>query len=108
MTRRSFVAFDSHGVDPLGDDAIDAIMSIREYTSHVVTGAEEANPQLIAYDYYGTVELYFIVLYYNGFGLNYELERDMRIKIPLNAAVQSALATKKAAKSVASVTSLEI
>lgn len=107
MTRRSFVSIDSFGVDPLGDDVIDAIMSIRNYTSHVVSGAEEANPQLIAYDYYGTVELYFVVLYYNGLGLNYELERDMRIKIPQNAAVQAALATKRAASAVTS-TRLEI
>lgn len=94
MDRSNFVVQDKYGVDPLADDLIDKILAISSYSEHTVTPSEESNPQLLADTYYSNVELYFIILYYNGIGNSFALARGAQIKIPSRNEVFRLLADK--------------
>lgn len=58
--------FDSLGYDPLQDAILSKLSKITKFTRHVVKLEEEGNPQLIAYDYYNDVDLYYVILAFNG------------------------------------------
>lgn len=94
MTRRVILEFDAFGQDPLAKTVLDKILAIRNYTSFTVTKREEANPQLIAYEKYGSVEFHWVVLYYNGIGNSFDLQSGRQILIPDPADVKQVIAAE--------------
>lgn len=98
MNRSKVVALDSYGQDPLAVSLLDTLMSIKNTIPHKVGLDEEGNPQLIAYDRYGTVELYFLVLMFNGLGNSFDLVKGMELKLPEPNEVRAILNLKSKSK----------
>lgn len=73
---------DEYGIDPLSKDLLDEILSIQEYATVIIDAKYVSNPQLLSYDLLGDVELYYIILMYNGIGNSFKLDRGMKILIP--------------------------
>lgn len=73
---------DEYGIDPLSKDLLDEILSIQEYATVIIDAKYVSNPQLLSYDRLGDVELYYIILMYNGIGNSFKLDRGMKILIP--------------------------
>lgn len=96
--RRSIMVFDSDGADPIASDNLHLIMEIQDYDDHLVTSSDALNPWLISEDSYGTVELFFVILYYNGLIHATELVEGLEIKIPTATQVRKVLNNKRKAK----------
>lgn len=73
---------DEYGIDPLSKDLLDEILAIQEYATVIIDAKYVSNPQLLAYDRYGDVELYYVILMYNGIGNSFKLDRGMKILVP--------------------------
>lgn len=97
MSRRQLLAFDEHGQDPLGSFVLDEILNIRNYTEVVVGKQYDSNPQLMAYEEYNDVELYIILLAYNGLGNSFEFVEGMRIRKPNTSEVRAILDKQQSA-----------
>lgn len=108
MDRSKFVVEDAYGVDPLADDLVEKLLEITTYIEHTVALHEESNPQLIAYRYYNSVELYFVILYYNGIGNSFALERGTLLRIPRLTEIQRILSDKKYTNKLNVNTTMEI
>lgn len=89
------IATDSFGIDPLRDSVLNQLDSIRNYTDHIVKENESGNPQIISFNYYGTTDLYFVVLAYNGLGNSMALSAGESLKIPDRASVLALFSTEK-------------
>lgn len=81
-SRRKILTFDKFGQDPLSSNVLDKLLAIRNTITFTVTKREEANPQLIAFELYGDVELHWLVLYFNGLGYSFDLVSGMEIQLP--------------------------
>ena len=73
---------DRHGVDPLLDRTIPLLKNISRYSIHVVTQDERAAPDLISLREYGTEELWWMLLAYNGIGHYKSLVEGLNLKVP--------------------------
>lgn len=82
MTRRLVLNFDEYGQDPLGNQKLDKILEIQRAERFTIEEKYNGNPQLLAYERYGSAELYFILLHYNGLGNNFEFTTGLTIYIP--------------------------
>lgn len=82
MTRRLVLNFDEYGQDPLGNSKLDRILEIQRSERFTIEEKYNGNPQLLAYERYGSVELYYILLHYNGLGNNFEFTTGLTIYIP--------------------------
>ncbi len=96
--RRSIMVFDADGADPIASNNLQAIMDIKDYADHLVTSSDALNPWLISEDEYGTVELFFVILYYNGLVHAKELVEGTSIKIPTATQVRKVLNNKRKIK----------
>jgi hypothetical protein len=92
------LGIDQHGLDPFKNDLMDEIFNITECDTVTVGAKYVSNPQLMSYDYLGNVELYFIILMYNGLGNSFKLERDMTILVPKVERVKEILSRRTVAK----------
>lgn len=108
MTRRQILTFDAFGQDPLSKSTLDKLLAIRNYTAFTVTKREEANPQLIAYETYGSVEFHWLVLYFNGIGYNFDLHSGKTIYLPNPADVKQILASESRVRSSSAPRTLSI
>ena len=86
-----FTKGDSLGLDPLKNLMYQQLDSVTRTVEHTVKPGEEGNPQLIAYDYYGTVELYPLILAYNGIVDAQSLYSGQVIEIPDSSQVLAQL-----------------
>lgn len=85
------VTSDRFGVDPLLDKVVPEIMKIRSYTVHEVKQDERGAPDLISLRNYGTDELWWILMAYNGIGNYKTLVEGVALKIPDYASVISSV-----------------
>lgn len=92
------VTVDEYGVDPLSKTLLDEICNIREYTSVTVDARYVSNPQLLAYDRLGDVELYFVILLFNGMTNSFRLDRGQQILIPNAERVKEILSRRTVQK----------
>lgn len=82
MDKSNSVTTDEFGPDPLAQTKLDEICAIQEYFPIVLDVKYLGNPQLLAYDVFGNVELYFVILLYNGITNSFRLERGTTLNIP--------------------------
>lgn len=78
----TYAVSDRYGNDPLKHKLLSQLDSITSYIEHTVRQSEESNPQLIAFDYFGDVEMFFVILAYNGICDGMSIEPGQRIRIP--------------------------
>lgn len=93
--RRKIMKFDNMGADPLASTQFDAILEIQDARTHLITSKDALNPWLLSDDEYGTVELFFVILYYNGLVYPTELVEGMEIRIPSKTLVMRALQNRR-------------
>ena len=77
-----FVVADKYGNDPLKDKLFANLNNVTSFIEHTVTPGEDQNPQLISDFYYETVELYRVILAYNGIANSFDIVSGMTIRIP--------------------------
>ena len=77
-----FVHIDKLGIDPLKNKLYQNLDQITQYTDHTVTDSEESNPQLIAFDYYDDVELFGLILAFNGIANGMDIKAGDTLRIP--------------------------
>lgn len=82
MSRRLILNFDEHGQDPLGNSKLDRLLEIQKVERFTIEEKYNGNPQLLAYERYGSVDLYYVLLHYNGMGNNFEFTTGLTIYIP--------------------------
>lgn len=87
----SFLVVDEYGIDPLRDKSHDAVMSVRNYTWHVVKPEERHNAPLIAYNAYSNPEYWRYIMMYNGIMDMFEIKEGMRLRIPAQQTLVSLL-----------------
>lgn len=85
------VTSDVYGIDPLLDKVVPELMKISVYSTHEVTQDERGAPDLISLREYGTDELWWIVMQYNGIGSYKRIVEGITLKIPQHASVISAI-----------------
>lgn len=100
MTRRSALAFDEFGQDPIATDIIDRILAISDSSPFTVTAKYSGNPQLLAHDRLGSVELYWVLLFYNGIGDSFAFVEGTKIQIPNAATVKLILNPTRSSRGV--------
>ncbi len=83
------VVTDEYGIDPLLDRTIPHLKTISRYTLHLVTQDERAAPDLISLREYGTDELWWMMMAYNGVGHYKTIVEGVTLKIPDYAALVS-------------------
>ena len=93
--RRHIMTFDDFGADSLASSPLDAILEIQEHKVHTITSKDALNPWLLSEEEYSTVELYFVILYYNGLIHATELLEGMVIKIPAASQVRKVLNSRR-------------
>ena len=76
------VITDKHGIDPLQDRVVPAILSITSYTVHEVTQDERGSPDLISLREYGTEDFWWHILTYNGICSYKDITEGVSLKIP--------------------------
>ena len=76
------VVSDAYGIDPLLDTLVPLILNITVYTQHIVTQDERGAPDLISLREYGTDELWWMMLTYNGICSYTEVVEGVVLKIP--------------------------
>jgi len=81
------IIVDKHGVDPLLDRTVLQLKRITRYTVHKVTQDERAAPDLISLREYGTDELWWMLMAYNGIGHYKTIVEGLNLKIPDYAAL---------------------
>lgn len=82
MSRRYVLNFDEYGQDPLGNSKLDRILEIQKTERFTIEEKYNGNPQLLAYERYGSTDLYFVILLYNGIGNNFEFTTGLTVFIP--------------------------
>lgn len=87
------VQSDKYGVDPILDRVCVDVHTISNFKNHTISEDERGAPDLISLKEYGTVELWWVILSYNGIGSNKSIVEGKVIKIPDFASV-IALITK--------------
>lgn len=97
MDKSNSVSSDEFGPDPLAQTKLDEICAIPNYYPVTIDAKYLGNPQLLAFDAYGNVELYFVILLYNGITNSFRLDRGMTVNVPDPNAVKEILSktTKK-------------
>lgn len=89
--RASSVVSDEYGVDPLLDRTVSNLSSIGVYVNHTVKPDERGAPDLIAFREYGTEDLWWVILAYNGIGSYTSITEGLILKVPDLASVTATL-----------------
>lgn len=76
------VVTDDYGIDPLRDTLVPAILKITNYTIHEISQHERAAPDLISLQEYGTDQLWWFIMVYNGIGSYRDIVEGNALKIP--------------------------
>jgi hypothetical protein len=94
------VVSDIYGIDPLKDSLVPEILKIKTFTNHAVSQEERGAPDLISYNEYGTEELWWFILTYNGIGSFRNIVEGMTLKIPDYSAIISIVSNNSTRPSV--------
>jgi len=78
---------DEHGIDPLLDKIVPHLKTLSKYSVHPVTQDERGAPDLISLREYGTDELWWMLMAYNGIGHYKNIVEGVMLKIPDYAAL---------------------
>ena len=71
---------DKYGIDPL---KITEFAPAASYYRHVVTAAEDTNPQAVARSYYGSADLFPLILAANGMVHQSQFRVGKHVRIPV-------------------------
>jgi hypothetical protein len=82
ISRESNIYIDDYGIDPLNDRGLTAISNVTLYSSYTVPQQHAGRPDLIAYKFYKTVDLWWAVLAYNGISDVRSITVGTTIRIP--------------------------
>ncbi len=93
--RETFTVTDQYGIDPLSDVRDNDVSAIGpEDTTTLVLGQGYAGrPDLIALDFYGDDNLWWVVQMFNGIVSYQDIVGGMELTLPLPAALTSVLAS---------------
>lgn len=91
LSREANTAFDEYGIDPLQDRGLIAMQRVLNYRKHTVTTQQAGRPDLISFEFYKTVDLWWAILAYNGIADVRNLVEGTSIKIPEYSDIISAL-----------------
>lgn len=92
FSRKQYAKIDDLGIDPLKDHSFEAIGAIEEWSIHTVTEEETGNTPLIAYNYYGDPDLWWVIQHFNAvFDPHTEVTPGVQLRIPVYATVVSEL-----------------
>lgn len=95
LTRAEHVVVDQLGMDPLRDKSYENIRSIQDWTHYTVSDSDKFNAPLISYNLYDTPDLWWAILVYNGIPDMFALVPGLRLRIPNQNAIISALAREQ-------------
>lgn len=90
--RQLAVHADRFGIDPVRDKMASDIAKIVQYSDYTVSQDDVGNIPLVAFDHYNDVELYFVILEYNGIGNMFDIKAGDVIRIPDKQAVKKLFA----------------
>lgn len=76
------ITVDSLGIDPILDTLVPEILKIKQFSFHTVTQDERGAPDLISLREYGTDQLWWMLLTYNGIGSYRKIVEGTILKIP--------------------------
>lgn len=82
LSRESNIQTDEYGVDPLKDRGFIAIKNVLKYENFTVTSDVAGRPDLISDKYYNTVDLWWVILAFNGISDVRGLTSGVIIKVP--------------------------
>jgi hypothetical protein len=89
------IVTDRYGIDPLLDKVVPSIQNITTYTTYVVQQDERGSPDLISYRNYGSQDLWWHILVYNGIALYKDIVEGMVLRIPEYASIISVMTTSE-------------
>ena len=76
------VVADKHGIDPLQDKVVPALLAIDSYDTHEVTQDERGSPDLISLRHYDSEDFWWHILAYNGICSYRDVVEGLTLKIP--------------------------
>jgi hypothetical protein len=76
------VVSDDYGIDPLLDTLVPEILKITNYSTHEINQHERGAPDLISLNEYGTDQLWWFIMVYNGIGSHRDITEGKNLKIP--------------------------
>ena len=85
---------DEYGNDPLNHEVLKQLHKVTQDVPHSVTIEEQANPQLIAYDYYKDIEMFYVILAYNGIPNGLSIKAGDSLRIPVYAQITNLVRKK--------------
>lgn len=77
-----FTVADRFGNDPLQHRILSNLDQVTRVFEHTVKESEVSNPQLIAHDHFNDVEMFIVILAFNGIPDGFSLEAGQVIQIP--------------------------
>lgn len=80
---------DAYGIDPLRDGMFDAVKNMVIAKTYTVKAEEHKNPQIVAFDNYGSTAYYEILLIANGLMHQSEFVAGLKIVIPTATAAKA-------------------
>jgi hypothetical protein len=80
---------DKFGIDPLRDGMFDAVKTMTIAKQYTVKAEEHMNPQIVAFDNYGSTAYYEILLIANGLMHQSEFVSGLKIVIPTATAAKT-------------------
>jgi hypothetical protein len=78
---------DEYGVDPLKDKLAPGIAAIDNFEYYTIDYSERGSPDAIAYKFYRTHDLWWVIMEYNGLHSYKQIVEGITIKIPAIADV---------------------
>lgn len=107
IPRAYSVTIDKYGIDALRDRALPLILAIPTYKNFEIKQHYRGRPDLIANDTYGNVNLWWVIMAYNGICSFREIVEGNGLKIPTSTLVSrilSDVASRQSSKTVRIVT----
>jgi hypothetical protein len=96
--RVDHLVIDEYGIDPLASPVFDLISNVEAYTLHELTPEQVGNAPLLAYQVYGSEDLWWIILAYNAIlDPEQELIPGKILRIPDFASINSSLSKLRTA-----------
>lgn len=87
MQRLPHIVVDAYGIDPLRDGALERVGNINNYRTVELEQMYVNNAPLLSYDEYNTVNAWWIIMAFNGFGRMEELSIGTKVKLPAHGEV---------------------
>ena len=81
------VVGDQYGIDPLRDKMVPYVLGLKSFHYHEVQQDERGAPDLIAKREYGSEDLWWYILVYNGIALYKHVVEGVMLKIPEYASI---------------------